>query len=155
MKIADELYNIFNPLSLALYVRISIADRQISSRFAAYHLRLWRKYRFTLISPHPPSPRRRAPAPRRSRPLFVTPKACHLSRYRESLPHKDFFKIGRRSVCVVRVAARRAALKARQGGVRKILFARLRAESASDCRNRAASVDGRVLYVRNRDRDGT
>ena len=27
------------------------------------------------------------PAPRRSRPLFVTPKACHLSRYRESLPH--------------------------------------------------------------------
>ena len=40
------------------------------------------------ISPHPPSPRRRSPAPRRSRPLFVTPKACHLSRYRESLPHK-------------------------------------------------------------------
>ena len=32
--------------------------------------------------------RRRSPAPRRSRPLFVTPKACHLSRYRESLPHK-------------------------------------------------------------------
>ena len=29
------------------------------------------------------------PAPRRSRPLFVTLSACHLSRYRESLPHKD------------------------------------------------------------------
>ena len=41
-----------------------------------------------IISPHPPSPRRRSPAPRRSRPLFVTPKACHLSRYREILPHK-------------------------------------------------------------------
>ena len=41
-----------------------------------------------LLSPHPPSPRRRSPAPRRSRPLFVTLSACHLSRYRESLPHK-------------------------------------------------------------------
>ena len=37
--------------------------RQISSRFAAYHLRRWRKYRFTSISPHPPPPRRRSPFP--------------------------------------------------------------------------------------------
>ena len=42
-----------------------------------------------LLSPHPPPTRRRSPAPRRSRPLFVTLSACHLSRYRESLPHKD------------------------------------------------------------------
>ncbi len=85
---------------------------QISSRFAAYRLRRRRKYRFTycpLIHRRrdggPPSPqrffqnrgkfgmggnptRRRSPAPRRSRPLFVTLSACHLSRYRESLPHK-------------------------------------------------------------------
>ena len=47
------------------------------------------------------------PAPRRSRPLFVTPKACHLSRYRESLPRKDFFKIGGRLVWMESTAVRR------------------------------------------------
>ena len=35
-------------------------------------------------------------AERRSPDSFVTPKACHLSRYRESLPHKDCFAIGGR-----------------------------------------------------------
>ena len=44
--------------------------------------------RICLLSPHPPSPRRR------SSDSFVTPEACHLSRYRESLPHKDCFAIG-------------------------------------------------------------
>ena len=40
------------------------------------------------------------PAPRRSRPLFVTLSACHLSRYRESLPHEAcrFSACGGRSV---------------------------------------------------------
>ena len=54
-------------------MRISIAVRQIS---------------IYLNIPSSTVAATTAPAPRRSRPLFVTPKACHLSRYRESLPHK-------------------------------------------------------------------
>ena len=69
-----HVYNFPCPLSLALYVRISIADRQISSRFAAYRLRRGRKYRFTqypLIHRRrdggPPSPQSSAkPSGRRS-----------------------------------------------------------------------------------------
>ena len=37
---------------------------------------------------------------RQSRCLFVTLSACHLSRYRKSLPHEDCFAIGGRSVWV-------------------------------------------------------
>ena len=93
------------------------------ARFSIFNFQFW----ICSFSPHPPSPRRRSPfptkialqsgegrcgcglsprrrspAPRRSRPLFVTPKACHLSRYRESLPHKDC-SLGRNRAKVGRV----------------------------------------------------
>ena len=73
--------------SLVLYARISIAEGKYH---AVRHIACAVGANIDLLE-YPLIHRRRddgPPAPRRSRPLFVTLSACHLSRYRESLPHK-------------------------------------------------------------------
>ena len=97
--------------SLVLYARISIAV--YGKYHAVRHITCAVGANIDLHN-YPLIHRRRddgPPAPRRSRPLFVTPKACHLSRYRESLPHKDCFAIGGRLIWRASTAPRHKCSK--------------------------------------------